>query len=352
MQGLLLFGLDLNEENILRKIDEDSLFRFYFRPDYVVGKPYASPFRKDERPSFNVFKSTYGTNTLMYKDFGTGDCGNIFKFVGKLFNIPYAKTLIKINNDFKLDLAVGNIEERDFGKKEIPLREFSPYKAPEIDFNLSNKTTAKIRVRETCWSYQHLGYWEEYGIGKETLLLYKVAPIDALELNGKLIIRPNDKNLIFSYKFFNRFSQEEQYKIYQPKNPEKKYKWLSNTKSGVLQGVDQIDMTSPNDLIIITKSLKDVMTLNSLGYKAVAPVSEVNHLHKDVLGMLNANKLVVFFDNDSAGLTGADSLKNQYGLDNFIIPKESDCKDISDFYKKFGEEQSKEFLINSLSKLI
>ena len=63
MQGLLLFGLELTEENILRKIDEDSLFRFYFRSDYIVSKPYASPFRKDERPSFNIFKSYYGKGT-------------------------------------------------------------------------------------------------------------------------------------------------------------------------------------------------------------------------------------------------------------------------------------------------
>ena len=87
-------------------------------------------------------------------------------------------------------------------------------------------------------------------------------------------------------------------------------------------------MEEGNDTLIITKSLKDVMCLRSLGYWAIAPHSEssrISELHVENIHS-KFNSVYVLYDNDEAGINGAKSMASAVSCSSVIIPVESKCR--------------------------
>ena len=90
---------------ILSKVTEYDIYAAYIG-NFKVGMIYNSPFRKDRNPSFGCFYSRT-SKQLMFKDHGTGECGNVIKFVSiytGLTNYNDIK-LLKI----RIQLALSNI---------------------------------------------------------------------------------------------------------------------------------------------------------------------------------------------------------------------------------------------------
>ena len=134
------------------------------------------------------------------------------------------------------------------------------------------------------------------------------------------------------------------FKIYRPYSKNKSAKWRTNTGLHDLQGWAQLPQY--NDLLIITKSLKDVMVLYKLGYHAIAPGSESASLPVKIVDQLKERfkKIIILFDYDDGGLNGASKLNNKFGFDKVFIPYEykeiHNAKDVSDFYKEFGKDKT------------
>ena len=70
---------DITLDWILSKVSEYDIYAHYIG-QFKVGMIYNSPFRKDKNPSFGVYYSKR-TKQLLFKDHGTGECGNVIKFV-------------------------------------------------------------------------------------------------------------------------------------------------------------------------------------------------------------------------------------------------------------------------------
>ena len=100
--GLYKITLSLTKENILKKVSEYQVFSYYLGCDFKSGVVMSSPLRQDDKPSFSIFTDRKGT--LRFKDFGTGDTGDCFTLIQKLFGIDFYSSLIRISEDFKLDL--------------------------------------------------------------------------------------------------------------------------------------------------------------------------------------------------------------------------------------------------------
>ena len=173
----------------------------------------------------------------------------------------------------------------------------------------------------------------------EILDKFNVKPISYYWINDFLCVA-------FKYHYSYDFYTENglfRRKLYAPL--EKKKKWINNG-GAICQGESMLPYEG--DLLIITKSLKDVMTLYSLGITAIAPPSESSFLP---LGYYNKQKkrfkkIVLFFDNDQTGIKKAKKFSEEYNLPYIYIP-EGDEKDISDYRKLHGEEKTKK-LINKL----
>jgi DNA primase len=89
--------------------------------------------------------------------------------------------------------------------------------------------------------------------------------------------------------------------------------------------------------------MKDVILYRRFGINAVAPHSEALSVWKDKIPILQKKftKVIINFDNDNAGIRATNEVLKEFELDVFYLPEE---KDISDYYKKFGFEQTKKLL--------
>lgn len=108
------------------------------------------------------------------------------------------------------------------------------------------------------------------------------------------------------------------------------------------------------DYLVVTKSLKDTMTLYNLGIPAIAPISENCFLSEAQYNKLKDRfkNIIVFYDNDRPGLRAMISIRKRFPLIKPIwIPLKYKTKDISDFYAKYKHDKTIE-LIEEAKKYI
>jgi hypothetical protein len=102
----------LSTENILKYIDDYSIYSHYIGKELELNTRYSSPLREgDDNPSFSLFSSKKD-NRIYFKDHATSWKGDVFQFVkilmglGKPDSIPFNKVLQQIDNDFNLGLYI------------------------------------------------------------------------------------------------------------------------------------------------------------------------------------------------------------------------------------------------------
>ncbi len=312
------------EENIFKKTTEYDIYSYYIGHRVIVGSKFNSPLRKDSNPSFGLFISRT-TNSLLFKDQATGESGNCFKFVQlKAHLSSYKEALDQINSD----LSLGLLKALDRG-----LDVKNNYKASRTDIKIKRKNFTKIDDL----------YWEQFNINRDILKKFNVYPISHVWLNDNLMSwKFSEEHPMYAYQIYNKF------KIYRPLNSANE-KWMTNCTMYNIQGYKQLPETG--DLLIITKSLKDVMTLHSLGYVAVSVNSENTLLPLKIMNDLKKRftKIIIFFDNDDSGHKGAIDMSKTYGIEYKeipIYPETYSSKDISDFIRDNNKTETVKLLQN------
>lgn len=323
MYDTRLADIDLSLEGLLTKTTEYDIYRYYIGDNFKLGRVMSSPLREDKTPSFSIFKSSK-SGSLLFKDQATGDTGNCIQFVMLKENLSYRQAVIRIMKDTvssNLTMSTKGIEIKEDYKDTSSI--ISIYKR---NFN----TTDDI-------------YWNQYSITREDLKEYNVLPIHSYLINGIDSSWSNSNiNPGYAYLIFNKI------KIYKPL-ADKKFKWVSNCSSYDLQGLEQLKYSS--DTLIITKSLKDVIILNKLGYNAIAASSENTDIPKNIIDHLKSrySNIIIFYDNDEAGKIGANKIATKNNFKTIFIPDQT-TKDISDYTKAYGLEKSKELLIQLINE--
>lgn len=307
-------------EYILSRVTEYDIYQAYIG-NFKVGMIYNSPFRKDKNPSFGCYYSKT-TKQLMFKDHGTGDCGNVVKFVSLLTGLTnYSDILNNIVNKLNItnDMQLGS------SKQYIPSKE------------------TVIGVIRQNFTEVDINYWAQFHISLDTLKKFNVDSIKYYLSNGivKGIYKINSP--MYAYKVYNHF------KIYRPL-ADKYTKWRSNLNINDVQGFKQLPKVG--DTLIITKSLKDVMCLYEMGINAVSPNSESSWLPDKALeSILKRFKTVLIcFDRDVAGMKNMRKLSLKTGLNCIIIPKRFSAKDISDAIKVNGFNIVKKYIYEEIEK--
>jgi 5S rRNA maturation endonuclease (ribonuclease M5) len=136
-------------------------------------------------------------------------------------------------------------------------------------------------------------------------------------------------------------------KIYQPYN--KDFKWTTNLDSTVVDGYKELE---DSELLVITKSRKDRLVLNNLGYQSISTNNEGSFLPDDVFIKLRQKyqRIVLLFDNDKAGVETSKKFSELYDMENIAIPTCYKEKDIADFRKTHGEKESINLMKHLLTK--
>lgn len=317
--------IELSKELILSKVKEEAIWSFYGVP--ITKGLFCSKLRNDKNPTCSLYRNR--TGRIVMKDFGTGWTGDCFAYVSELFNSDFQETLGIVANDF-------GIINTKFVKNKA-----------KIEYNgevCEEKSATIIQVEIRDFQKYELKWWSKFGITENTLKKFRVFSCKNVWLNGNLFHTEKENQLVFGY-YGGIKNGIEQWRIYMPERRSKKYKFISNWKSTQIQGAKMLPKNG-GDLLVITKSLKDVMVLYEFGIPAIAPCSENTFVtSKQYDKLRNKFKVgVVFFDNDKPGIVAMQQLKKKYPELKFTwLPRNTE-KDISDFYKKFGKRKTKELI--------
>jgi 5S rRNA maturation endonuclease (ribonuclease M5) len=315
------FGDLLTLDNVLKRVSPLQIFRFY-NPKLNIGKVTNSPFREDNNPSFGLFVSK-DTNEVIYNDLRGGDAGNWIKYLKKLYNIDFIEVLRIVNRDMNLDLIDYN---------EIPILTKQVKSKIIKDVNVESFTNdLELNIVRRHWKKHDIEYWNNYGVNVKNIE-HETFPISSYWFNDwkTNIAEKYSYNYDFYYdgKMFRR-------KIYQPYS--KIHKWKTNLNSLVIDGIKNIPKSG--DLLIITKSRKDRYVLNSLGYHAISTTNESSWIPDINFKKLNKRykNLIIFFDNDEAGMNNSLRFSDKYKINRIFIPNINKEKDISDFRFSYGQ---------------
>ena len=322
----------ITKKNILELVNQETIMSKYLGIPIEKGK-FSSPFRKDENPSCVFYYTKFGT--LNFKDWATNETYNCFEIVSKIHNLGFKEALERINKDFKLNL--GSYEE-----PSSVLGQIAPLDLPD---------PKEIKYIKGKFTKEDKAYWRQYGITLSTLEKFKVYKADFIYKDGKLFKRSTVSNPIYIYTDY----EDGGFKIYRPHSPSRKNKWYSHNTGSRLNGLGVLP--EKGNLLFITSSLKDVMTLFELGYSAICPPSEQTQPTKEFYHELQNRfpTIVTFMDNDSTGIDSATSYLQAFGCPGCIVPKHSPdalYKDPSDYRATFGKRKTQKMIQKALTKAL
>ena len=311
--------IPLTKSFLLEHYSEEQ-YMFYYLHHPIDKKLFCSPIRKDKNPTCSFYRNK--RNELIFHDFGSGQHLNFIGVVEEMYHISYHQALLQIAKDF--NLVKSNV---------VNIRHVNTI--PKFE----NNGPANIRVKVKEFTESELKWWKSFGITYKTLKKYHVYSCENVFLNDNLFT--TNSKLTFGY-YGGKKNGVELWRIYYSQR--KEYRFLTNWPSKKIQGFDQLPKYG--DILIITKSMKDVMAMYELGLTACSPNSETQFVTDSVLQQLKERfkHIIVMYDNDRAGLLNMAKLRHLHPeLDYFCIPKEY-AKDFTDTYKKYGKVKMIEFI--------
>jgi hypothetical protein len=282
---------------------------------------------KERTPSmciyFDKMKGVY-----KFKDFSSGKGGSAIDLVKENSGLTFhqaCRMVIEKYNDFIL--------HNNGGYDVQTFKQASKYKVTNF--------------KKRSWTTQDQYFWTQFNIGSKLLEEHHVYPLESYllekEVDGKNISLKIKGNYLYGY-FQNDGTL---YKVYQPKTLDKKFIKVNN----YIQGQEQIQN---EDYLLITSSLKDVMSVKSLKLKmdVIAPDSENTMIRSEVMEDLQKRfkKIIVMFDNDDAGIASMQKYKERYPFIETAVLFMS--KDVSDSIKDFGAKEVRSRLVPILNNKI
>lgn len=324
----------ISKSEILKCFNELEIFQYYIKEEIKLGKLILSPLREEKNASFGFFVGE--GNEICFNDFKLGK-GDFVQFLRLRDGLTYFESLSKIANDFNIqDDYICKHYSKDFNEK--------PKVRIVKDEMLSKYTGYYLGKRARNWLAHDVLFWRQYGIGKETLDFYKVQPIDFIFIGDKCF--PSEK---YAYCFTEIKDEVETYKIYQPYS--ENYKWINNHNNSVWQGWTQLPKSG--DVLVITKSLKDAMSIYEItGIPSIAMQSENVLPKRHIFEQLESRfkSIELLYDNDfdkdpNWGRIFGDKFAKEFGLIDCYIPDKYESKDFSDLVKNVGKDKAREILL-------
>ena len=282
-----------------------------------------SPLRQDNNPSLGLFINNR-TNSLWFKDFGSGEKGSLYDLLARMWNVSKDKVYDRILEDMPAPALI-----RKRGAK------------------VYRKSAGKVEVRVREWRDYDIAYWDSYGISLPWLKFGEIYPISHIILtkNGHSYPIPAEK---YAYVYVERKDGIVSFKIYQPYS--KEYKWMSKHDSSVWDLWTKIP--EKGDKLIITSSRKDALAIwSNTGISALSLQGEGYIPKEHVVQQLKDryNKVYVLYDNDfqseeNHGRIYGKMIAERFNVTQIEIPEKWKSKDPSDLVKNHGREVLREVI--------
>ena len=333
--------MKLTKENIYKILDQVTIMERYFPSIVQTNKRYCNPFRFD-REAGCYFAWTKNNNFVFFDNAFPEHGGDCIKVCMMQNNCTFREALEKINSDFGLGLTGSSYNKGLTPKREQVNKLAKPAKKKRMSFK---KTHFRVYIRP--WQEIDINYWNRFGISTDLLEKYDVKAVHRFQkkqwdhsyFQTTYNFENNPKDPCYAFTFTDERGFKS-VKLYRPLTKDKKYKWTSNVTKEDIQGLKQLP--AEGDLLIITSSMKDLLTLAALGFNAIAPQGEGMKLSPTLVDMLKTRfkEIVIIYDRDDAGIRFAKELSEEYGFKYSILPFiDEDLKDFAEYREYTDDEE-------------
>lgn len=258
----------------------------------------------DKTPSMYLYYNK-DSESYRYKCFSTGKGGSAVDLMMHLWNTSFLDTSKKIITDYVAYQRSGKI-------CETRVIEHAQWRV------------ANYRVRQ--WNTHDASFWGAYNISSALLEQYNVVPIERYLMQKRSSSKVDQEFEVVSKHIYGYFTAEGKlYKIYQPKNRERKFIKLCD----YTQGYDQLQN---KPYLVIASSLKDCLAIKSMNLNCdvIAPDSENTLLSDELMIEFKQvyHAIVTVFDSDQAGIQAMQTYQKRHGLPFVYVPLEKDIADV------------------------
>lgn len=318
-------------DELLEYFSEEQILEHYYGK-IMLDQRFS--YRTDDKTPSAIFYEKNGR--IRFKDFGLNepsmDVLDFLRFDQVQFHkMHYGKMLDKIYADlFEHGYEVGNIQ---------PLK-----KSFKVPINI--KYGFKFKDFE-------LEFWKSRKILLETLRVFEVTRCIEWKFGDRLWHGSVPGDPMFTYIFDKERLSVQGYRPI-PKVPTediKKEKFRTKNCSGILMGENFLPDTG--DVVFMTKSMKDIMSIYQSGFPAVSGFGENHSITENQLKDLRRRfkHVVTFYDNDQTGILAAKTLLQRHGLPYVWIPKTlRPLKDPNDLICKLNQDALTKFLTSFIDK--
>ena len=314
---------------ILSKVNQESIMQHYTGNDVTSKKLVTSCLRSDNHVTVGYYKSKSGI--LYMHDFATNEHLDCWNVVMRLYNCSFYKALNIIANDFGLS-------DTNVVPTKINI-------IPEI----KETESSIIQVQIKDFTDRELEWWKSFGINKKTLKKYHIFSVQHVFLNGELKFTSSEQCPIYGYYFGKDKNKKEFWKIYFPMNKNKGIRFINNLPKKILQGYHQLPKNG--DLLVITKSMKDLCAMYEFDIPAVSTASESTFISDKQLEEFKSRfkHIIVIFDSDRPGKHNMWLIRKKYPELNYYVLPNTLEKDFTDSIKKIGVDKMKELVNQFMS---
>jgi len=321
---------EIDKEYILSRVSQEEIFEYYLGVEVQTSKHIRSPLREDKHPTCNF---SYHGGKLYFMDWALfnspKDCFNIVMY---MYDLDFWDALDKIASDF-------NLIEKD----EDPQLNFK-FEASQSDPDDSSTPTL-IEVKKQDFTKTDIDYLTQYEITRETCNKFKIFSLKQIWLNRDRIYFYNSDDPALGY-YFGTKNGVQMWKIYFYKRA--RFRFLCNTNRP--QGYAQLP--DKGEYCVITKSLKDVMSLYEFDINAIAPQSESVLPKRNLIKEIKRKfeQVVSLYDFDRTGVSTASRLYDEYSIYPLFLTngrfgtKDYGAKDFSDYVANNSSEKVEELI--------
>lgn len=329
----------ISKEEILSKISEYYIFKKYIHNFIELDVSFMSELRTTDTANCRV---TDKYNSLVYKDFKSGDSYDCWNYVMKKYYCSFRESLNIIATDF-------NIRKLEYKNEFIPVgiipNSIKTHNVP--------REKSKLVITKQNWNIIDYDFWNSFGSSLNLLDIGEVYSAKSVQLlkNGQRYCYFYKKNNpIYIYNEYDIDLNFLGYRVYFPFG-DKNRKWLNNSSGKAIQGIKLLP--EKGQLLILTKSMKDVLTLYGLGYNAISLASETTSLMEYEYNKLinRFDNIISLYDNDETGIKYSQNNLDMWNIFYTFMPEYTNCKDVSDLYKKVGKEECKKILKKLLCQI-
>jgi DNA primase len=340
----------IKSEVDIRKVAEDLGFK-------MEGRRMVCPFHEEDTPSL-VF---YPFPQNRFHCYGCGKRGDVVNLYAEICGLDFKTALLRLGYAYipGFGVPIENPKKVSIQKQIIKKKPANaPFEFKEIystiyedfrDYCLNQTPTQSTKDAAE--------YLRKRGIDDWTIKHFRIFVIKNYAqvndyLKTKYIFKDlqdcglvNDKgNLIFFvhpivFPFYenNRITYLQARTIGNPPENTSKYQFLANVPRRIFN-LDSLRNLKLNSLVYLTEGAIDCMTLNKIGKNAIS-LGSANMFQKSWSKSLKRYRIVVWFDNDEAGIKGTKDIIEKLEMAGIWVQEKEqlpDFKDINEYFINRG----------------